>query len=182
MRIVVVIAGVVLILVWALFQFVPLAPQPVNPISTAGETPFEMFTVGGFSLTGTIPVSISWSASTIVTVVAAACPQACTNSNVSTLSDITEQSGISGSFTLNQPNGGGIILVVVSSAHESAGADFTIITGLSTEAALTLFVGVAFLIAGVVLKRPQSLSPAPAPSMMPIPPPTPPPIPPTTPP
>ena len=57
MRIVLVIAGVALLLVAALFQYVPLAPQSVNPISTIGETPFEMFTVGGFFLlAGTIPV------------------------------------------------------------------------------------------------------------------------------
>jgi hypothetical protein len=157
MRIVLVIAGIVVLLVGALIQFVPLAPQPVNPISTYGGTPFETFSVGGFSITGSITVSISWTASSPVTFIAAVCPSGCHSANVSSLSDITTQSGKSGSLTLSQPNGGEIILVALS--NTSTGVNPTVITVWATEAAVVLFAGVAVVIAGVVWRSPRRAVP-----------------------
>lgn len=177
----VVIIGVALLLSFVVFQFVPLASQPVNPISASGSTPFEIFSVGGFSISGSIPVLISWSASSPVTFVAATCPNACRNVNVNELKGITELSGTSGSFTLEQPNGGGIVLVALNQYGGSPVVSLSVFTGLATEAAVCLFVGIAVCILGVVwrpkgrpVRAPESfpapLSPETAPA-----PPTPPP-------
>lgn len=72
--------------------------------------------------------------------------------------------------------------MAIGAPDESAGVSFTILTGLATEAVVVLFVGIAFLIAGVVLKGNRyGLAVAP-PTMGPNPPPPSPPIHPTTPP
>lgn len=59
MRMAIVVVGIVLLLIGAVLLFVPVVNQQSQTVNTASATPFDEFSVSGFSITGSIPVSIS---------------------------------------------------------------------------------------------------------------------------
>lgn len=149
MRLGIVVTGLVILVIGAVLMFVPLVPQASQ--TTTGSAPFAVLSVSGFSITGSIPVAISWSAPTTVIVAAAACSHC--SSNVSTVSGVILQTGTSGSFTLDQPNGGEIAFAAVNSTGgPSPTVTYKITTALSTVGSVLLIVGIIVLIIGVVLK------------------------------
>ncbi len=171
MRIGLVIVGLVLIILGAVLLFVPLEPQTNQVVSTSSDTPYYEGTVSGFSLTGSIPISVSWNASATVQVIAGACTATCTNE--SQVSSITTETGMSGSFTLSQPNGGSILMGAIGPLGGSpASVTFKITTALTTVGTILVPVGIIVLILGVVLKSQKQKMAAMAP---PASPPTPPP-------
>lgn len=168
MRIGWVIVGVVLVILGAVLLFVPVVPQASETVSSSSDTPYYVGQVSGFSLTGTIAVSVTWSAPSSVSIVAGACTSACANGSASnsSVTDLTLQSGTSGSFTLNQPNGGYIVMGVVSSNQAPTNATFTITTALATVGTVLVPVGVLVLIVGVIRKK-KTAAPAPATTAVP---------------
>ncbi|MCI4352996.1 MAG: hypothetical protein L3K14_06370 [Thermoplasmata archaeon] len=156
MRMGLLVVGVIVAIVGAVLLFVPLVAQSNQTVSTGSTTPFVLLSVSGFSLTGSIPVGVSWTATSSVTVVAASCTAACLSSNatsISGLSGLTYQTGKSGSFTLNQPNGGEVIVGALNLGTGSpANVTFKVTTALSTVGTVLLVVGIVVLIVGVVLK------------------------------
>jgi uncharacterized membrane protein len=154
MRTGIVVVGVVLLVVGAVLLFVPITPQPSQKIASNSSTPVLLFSVSGFSVTGSIPISVSWSSTGPVTVAAATCSGTCQNrANVSDVSGITLQSGTSGSFTLNQPNGGEVLIAAVNTGGGNATTTtFNVTTALSTVGTILLIVGILLLIVGVVVK------------------------------
>jgi len=194
MRIGIVIVGVVVAIIGVALLFVPVIPQSNQSVKTAGITPSNVvLNVSGFSWTGSIPVSISWTSNTLVTVLAATCFN-CLSENVSSITGVTIQTGTSGSFTLNQPDGGSIYVGAVSPTGTPATVTFKITTALTTVGSALLVVGIVLLIVGVILKSRKAktaAATAPMPSMMSSPPqmappmsppppsPSPPPMPPT---
>ena len=165
MRTILVIVGAVVLVVGAVLLFVPIVPQASQKVSSNSASPYVFMSVSGFSLTGTIPVAVSWSANATVTVVAAACTSAC--NTISGLSSLTIQSGRSGSFTLNQPDGGEVIFGIANSSSP-ASATFNVTTATTTVGSILLIVGIVILIVGVVLKSKGKAMPAAQP--MPAPP------------
>jgi uncharacterized membrane protein len=167
MRIGIVVVGVVLLLIGAVLLFVPVVPQANQTVDTSSQLPFIAFQVSGYSLTGSIPISVSWTSPTAVEVFAAVCSGTCSNSSVgSSVSGVTLQSGTSGSFTLNQPNGGTVGIGALNSGGSGSSAPtvtFSIKTALSTLGTLLLIVGILLLILGVVLKSKKAPAMAPAP-------------------
>ncbi len=174
MRWVVSVAGVAVLLVGVLLLWVPLAPQPAPTLSSGPlpPSPGYVFSVGGYSLTGTIPVTIYWTMSggTTVTLAAAACSNRCNSGNVSALSGLSIETGTTGTFTIDQPNGGEIVVVMVSfsSPSDSVGVALSIMVGIPTVGSILLIGGIALVILGVVL--PSGRRPVSTPS---VPPPTP---------
>lgn len=174
MRWVVSVAGVAVLLVGVLLLWVPLAPvsSPTFSPGPSPQSPVYLFSVSGYSLSGTIPVSIYWTMSggTTVTLAAAACSNRCQSGNVSALSDISMQSGTTGTFKINQPNGGEIVVVLVSfsSPSHSVGVSLSILAGIPTVGSVLLIGGIALAILGVLL--PSGRRPVSTPS---VPPPTP---------
>jgi uncharacterized membrane protein len=167
MRIGIVVVGVILLILGAVLLFVPLVPQSNQTVDTSSSLPFIAFQVGGYSVTGSIPVAVSWSSPTSVEVVAATCSGTCMNSNASA-SGITIQSGTSGSFTLNQPNGGTVgigVLAPSGSSGSNTTVTFKIATALSTVGTLLLVVGILLLIVGVVVKSKKSAAAASPPAL-----------------
>ena len=161
MRIGIVVAGVVLIVIGAVLLFVPITDQGTQTVTSSAP---EVLQVSGFSITGSIPVSISWTSSSAVEVLAAACSSSCDTGNINAISGLTIQSGTSGSFTLNQPNGGEIVLGVITTGGSSASATFTVKTALSLVGTILLLVGIVILIVGAVLRsRPKAEAMPPAP-------------------
>ncbi len=172
MRIGLVIVGVVLLIVGVALLLVPLVPQTNETVSSSSATPYYVASLSGFSLTGSIPIAVSWTSSgPAVTVIAGACSGTC--SNQSQVTGITSQAGTSGSFTLNQPDGGSILMGEVYTGSGTANVTFTITTALSTVGTVLVPIGILVLIVGVVLKRKGAMAPAPpmaAPSAPPPPP------------
>jgi uncharacterized membrane protein len=178
MRLGLVIVGVVLAIIGAALLFVPVVPQSNQTISTASSPPLAILSVSGFSLTGSIPVAVSWTANSSVTVFAAACSATC--SNVSMVSGTTVQTGTSGSFSLSQPNGGEVALGAIKASGPPSTVTFKLTTALSTVGTVLLIIGIVVLIVGVVLrsgkaKMATAMPPsAPTATTPPVSPPTPP--------
>ncbi len=164
MRLGIVVVGVILLILGAVMLFVPLSPQPDQNVPSGSPSApgsgVAIFSVSGYSLTGNIPVSISWSAPTAIVVGAVACSGTCQNPSPSA-SGATGQTGTSGTFSLNQPNGGEIELIAFTTAGSAVTVTFKITTALTTVGSILLILGILLLIVGVVLKS-KSRAPAPA--------------------
>ncbi|MCI4327187.1 MAG: hypothetical protein L3K16_06100 [Thermoplasmata archaeon] len=155
MRPVIVVVGIVLLIVGAVLMVEPVVPQSNQTISSNSALPYVVESVSGYSLTQTIAVHISWTAPATVTVVGGACTASCNSS--SSASDLTIQSGTSGSFTLNQPNGGEILFGAINGSTFSQGsgaanATFMVTTAFATVGTLLVVVGILLVIAGLVMK------------------------------
>lgn len=162
MRIGWVVVGIVLLLIGAVLLFVPVVPQANETVSSSSSTPYYAANVTGFSLTGNIPVAVSWSTSgnASVSIIAGACTSSC--QSLSQVSSLTFQNGTSGSFTLNQPDGGSIVMGVASSG--SSNVTFKISTALTTVGTILAIVGILLLIVGIVLRKKSKGSASPAPA------------------
>lgn len=163
MRLGLVIVGIVLAILGGVLLFVPIVPQTSQTVQSSSDTPpYFLGSISGYSLTGTIAVSVTWTATSTVDVVAGACTSPCANaSSTAGVTDITSQTGTSGSFTLNQPNGGYILMGIFdSSGQAAANATFKITTALSTVGTVLLPVGIILLIVGVVVRKKGSKAPA----------------------
>jgi uncharacterized membrane protein len=159
LRIGLVAVGVVLAVLGVALTFVPIEPQPSATVSTSSGTPYYLGQVAGFSLSGRIPVAVSWSATGVVAVAAATCTSPCSNN--SPVTDVTFGSGTGGSFTLNQPDGGYILLdAAPTSDNESANVTFHLTVALTTIGSILVVVGILVLILGVVLRGAAARPPA----------------------
>lgn len=167
--------GVILAVLGAALLFVPLLPESNQTVNSGSETPYYLGSVSGYSLMGSIPVSVSWSVngSTPVEVAAAACSGTC---NASTdLSGITFENGTSGTFSLSQPNGGSVIMGVLYDGAPSVTVTFKITVGLASEGTVLVVLGIVVFLVGLVARRSPKASPTPAPA--PVAPASPPPAP-----
>jgi uncharacterized membrane protein len=164
MRIGLVIVGVILLIVGAVLLFVPVVPQSNETVSSSSSTPYYEASVSGYSISGSIPISVTWTSSgPAVEVAAGACSSGCTNP--SQVSSLTFQNGTSGSFTLNQPNGGSIVMGEIYSGSSAVNVTFKITTALSTVGTILVPVGILILIVGAVLKgKGAKMAAAPAPT------------------
>jgi len=155
--------GIILAVLGAALLFVPLLPESNQTVNSSSDTPYYVGSVDGFSLTGSIPVAVSWSVtgSTAVEVAAATCSGSC--SNVSEVSGITYENGTSGSFTLSQPNGGSVIMGVIYDGAPGVTVTFKITVGLATEGTALLLIGILVLIVGVVARGPAKAAATPTP-------------------
>ena len=161
----IVIVGIVLIVIGAVLLFVPVAGQGSQTVNSGSSTPFEVISVSGFSITGSIPVSISWTSTGPAEVVAASCTASCdTSGGVSALAGVVIQSGTSGSFTIGQPNGGEVVYGVISTGGSSSvNATFSVTTALTTVGSVLLIVGIVILIIGAVLRSKSKMAAMPPP-------------------
>jgi uncharacterized membrane protein len=157
-----ILAGAVVVLLGVVLLTVTLVPQPNVVVTTdSSSSPYYEGSVSGFSLTGSIPVSVQWSSSgPSVTVVYAVCSGSC--SNYSQVSDLSSQNGSTGAFQLHQPNGGSITLGVVYGGGPVS-VTFKISTALTTVGTALVVLGVVLLLLGIVLRRRKPPSPVPAP-------------------
>ncbi|MCI4352422.1 MAG: AAA family ATPase [Thermoplasmata archaeon] len=143
------VVGLVLAVVGAVLLFVPVVAQPSQTVQTTSSTPYVAFTVSGFSLTGSIPVSVSWTSTASVTVLAAACSAQCSG-NPSSISGLTTQTGTSGKFTLNQPDGGAVVLGALNVGGAAAAVTFKVTTALTSIGSILLIVGILLLVVGIL--------------------------------
>ncbi len=146
--------GAAAALVGAVLLFVPVVPQADQQVATDSATPFYEASYAGFSLTGSIVVSVSWTVGVgiPVQVAAAACRGTC--SSVPHAASVTYQDGTSGAFTLDQPNGGSVIMGVLSNGSPAETVTFRITTALSPVASVVLLAGAAVVALGLYLATP----------------------------
>ncbi len=158
MRIGFVIVGAIVVIVGIALLYVPVSPQGSKTVSVLPELPnYLVVNESGASLTEKIPVSVTWTATTEVTVIAGACTSHCTN--FSDLSDVTLETGTSGSFMVEQPVGGSVFMGANTSGAPSGSVTFKITAALTTVGSLLVIVGLLILVAGAFLRRTKA-SPA----------------------
>jgi hypothetical protein len=147
------VAGIVVLVIGVALLLVPVIPQTSETVRSTSNTPYYEGSVSGYSLTGTTVVSVTWStnSSVAVTVLAAACSGGCTN--ISQVSGVTSENGTTGSFTLNQPNGGSVLMGEVYGGPTPVSVTFKITTSLGTVGTILVVLGILLLIAGAVLGR-----------------------------
>jgi len=166
--------GIIVTILGAILSFVPLAPQPAGSLRTDSSSAFYALQAGGFSLTGGIPTTVSWSASESVQIVAYTEPgPVCTMSGYSSPngggynvpgSTAATDSGTSGSFTFEQPESGCMVLAVnLPTGSGPVNVTYHVTTAETTFGTLVLVPGIVLVIAGVVLRKnekgPAVLSP-----------------------
>ena len=157
MRMGIVVVGIVLLVIGAVLLFIPISGQGTQTVS--GSAP-SAFSVSGFSITGSIPVKMAWTSSSTITIAAVACSGTC--GSLATLSGLAIQTGTSGTITLNQPDGGQVLIGIFNSSGSGGGsAQVTITTALTTVGSILLIVGILILIVGVVLKSKSKAMAAP---------------------
>jgi len=148
-RLAIVVLGVVLAVVGAGLLLAPVSPRPDQ---TVREGLSIAFSVQGFSLTGSIPVAVSW-ASTLnatITVYGLACSTTCTSNNVQ--GQFASQTGKSGSFLLDQPIGGTVLIYEVTKVGQLGNVTVKTATALPTEGSILVIVGIVVLTVGMVLR------------------------------
>ncbi len=154
MRVILALLGALVAAIGVVLLFVPLAAQPAAVVPAAtGPPTYDVGKVPGASLIGVIPVSITWSSTSYVTVIGGVCSAPCTND--SQLSDITVQNGTSGGFSVNQPVDGETFVGANTTGNTSGTVTFKLTTALTTEASLLIVVGIIVVIVGVFLGPPK---------------------------
>lgn len=153
-------AGGVILVVGTVLLLVPVTPQPTETVRSQ-----YVGSVSGFSLIGKIAVFVTWTSAGAVQIGAAACPSTCTLSDYGR-SGAVRQYGTSGSFSLNQPDGGSIIMGNVGPTPQIVGLSgpnitFHITTAPTTVGTGAVVVGGAVLILGLVLRSTSYARPAP---------------------
>jgi hypothetical protein len=162
--------GIVLILVGIVLSYVPIVPEGSHTATVALHSFASEWSgwyqfsenVSGYSLTGVIPVTISWTASAGTDADAAACFGYC--HNITQVEDFmkTEGEGTSGSFSLLQPNGGSIILALIQQSTPPASDNFSFsITAVLTVAGPVLLTlgTIAIILAGILRPKGEARRP-----------------------
>jgi uncharacterized membrane protein len=166
MRVGFVVVGVVLILLAAVLMFVPLftvssETVPYDQVYTANVT--------GFSITGTIAGTLTWSTSSAVDFFFFTC-SAVTNDHCSGTNTSTNQSGTGGTFTFNVKPGGAIGGGFIMGAPS---ASVTVKLAQDTIGLILLILGILLLLIGAATKRKMKSAPSTPPPTPTSPPPSP---------
>ena len=169
MRAGILVAGIVLILLGAVFLYVPIVPQGSQKVT---ESQPYAFNLTGFSLFGSQPIRMTWTSNVPIVFAAAACSSlsACTSASLTGLSSVSIQTGTSGTFTLSVPNGGTVIVGIVSTQSNSsstpANANVSVTTALGTVGTALLVLGIVIFLVGLVLRKKRKMVPMPPPPPM----------------
>lgn len=159
MRTGIVVVGIVLLVLGAVLAFVPLVQTASQNVSEL--TPAAYNVSATFSITGTVPLSISYTASQAVQIMVETCdsitfsssnaPQ-CKNPSNAT------QNGSSGTFSVAVKPGGAFAVAVIGPGT----ATITVKEGQTTLGDILLILGIVILLVGLVLRKKAR----PAPAMM----------------
>jgi len=158
--------GAVVLIVGAALLYVPVVPQYRSTETVSLQSPdrgwyFLLENVSGYSITGVVPVLVSFTSSDIVDVEYATCTDVCHNFTQLQQGQRvagTYQIGIltlvtGGSISLNQPNGGSIWVAwgQQESSVSSVNITYSVTTGLTLAGPVLLAAGSAVLLCGVIL-------------------------------
>ncbi len=155
--------GIVLLVLGAVLAFVPLLQAGSQDVSES--TPWGFNVTAAFSITGTVPLTISYSSSQSVNILVGTCdsisyssgsPQ-CTNPTVS------GQNGSSGTFNINVKPGGAVVVGILGAGTASV----TVKEAQTPLGDILLILGIVVLLVGLVMRRRPSPAPMAAPTAPP---------------
>jgi uncharacterized membrane protein len=170
MRAGILVVGIVLIILGGVLMFIPLIQSSSANLSTT--QPAYEVNVTGFSITGTIPGTISWTSNQAVTMDAGTCSAVSSNNTCTGSRNIlSSENGTSGTFTFSVAPGGAIVVGMIGG--DAATASVTVKLAQTTVGLILLVVGIILLLVGAVTHK--KVPPA-APVPPPVPPTTPPPM------
>jgi uncharacterized membrane protein len=153
-----VVVGIILIVLGGVLMYVPLVPEASVHIDPS--SPYYA-TLSGYSPTGKIPGSVSWTSPSSTEVVLQACTGQVSLFECNGTETTTFENGTSGSFSFSVPQGGSIIL------YTEGNASANVKLAEPTYGAAVLGVGVILLVLGLVLRRRASGAPPAPPSSTP---------------
>jgi len=167
--------GVVILLVGVALLYVPVVPQFTSTQTVSLQSQnrgwyFLLENVSGYSITGVVPVLVSFTSSALVDVEFATCTDVCHNftqlqqgQRVAGTNQIGILVGVTGgSISLNQPNGGSIWVAwgQQTTTPTSVNITYSVTTGLTVAGPLLLTAGSAVLVSGILLlMRQRTLTP-----------------------
>ena len=150
--------GFALILLSLALLFVPVVPQSSQHVVISIDSPdggwYQLTeNVSGYSITGVVPVVVTWTSSAAIDVDAATCAGYCDNVNQVASTMQVESLSTRGSFFLNQPNGGSVFLAWAQQGIPPAAVNVTysIWTGLAFAGSVLLGLGSVALFLGLLL-------------------------------
>lgn len=159
--------GVVLLLTGTILLFVPALPQQshsmtIDPQNGAPQRwHLVMDNVSGFSITGTIPVLISWSSGAALYLDYAICHSPPPNANAFDFNEnlpgcdpwVYGVQGSTDSISVSQPNGGSVVLEWASESWGPSNftMSYSIWTGITIAGPVLLTLGAISIGLGVVL-------------------------------
>jgi uncharacterized membrane protein len=168
MRAGIVVVGILLIIIGAVLMFVPLLSSA--SVNLSSSQPEQEVNVSGFSITGGIPATLSWTSNQPVNVSVATCSSVAGNGTCKgTVSLLSAENGTSGSFSFNVPAGGGIGVGMVGG--DAATASVTIKLAQTTVGLIVLVIGVILFLVGAAVRRKVPPPPPPPPPAAPAAPP-----------
>lgn len=158
MRIVIVVVGIVLIILGAVLAFVPISTAASQEVTQSA--PYIANITAAFSITGTVPLTLSWTSGSSTTMLLLACDKinigASNYSSGCTNLQTTIQSGTSGSWNVNVKPGGAVAAICSGSGCTG---NLTVKEGQTVIGDILLILGIVILIVGVVLKSKPKAAP-----------------------
>ncbi len=154
--------GIVLLVIGAVLAFVPLIQAASQDVSESSPAAYNISAL--FSITGTVPLSISYTSSQTVDILVGTCdsvtyspsgqPQ-CSNPSISS------QNASGGTFNVNVKPGGAVVIGLLGPGT----ATVTVKEGQTTAGDILLILGIVLVLVGLVLRgRARPVSPTPPPS------------------
>jgi uncharacterized membrane protein len=140
--------GVVLVVVGAVLSFVPVASQGAQTVTES--TPFTANETG-YSLTGFVYASFSWTATSDIQFTLFTCPTLIANGQCSGTTYYVNQSGTSGSGSFSVQSGGFVAAYISGTGNPSA--SLTIKLAEPTFGLIAIIVGLVLLLVGVILRK-----------------------------
>jgi len=154
------ILGLALLLSGVTLAFLPVVPQGSHTLTLVfppGDYDYFLKeNISGFSITGSIPVSIPWSSNGSMDVVAAACAHYCSNQSQLPASSIVYENLVTtGRISLSVPNGGSIFVAWYQQTDHppSTTLTYTVWGGLTLAPPILLSSGLAAVVLGVMFHR-----------------------------
>jgi hypothetical protein len=162
MRIEIVIIGVVLMVVGAVFLVIPFVSQsPVQLQSQGDQFAMQSFSESGFSVLNQVPVSGTWSSNTSILFEVLVCTSKCDTN--ATISQTVLQTGTSGNFTLDVPAGALIGIAIEGASGGPARATVNVSTAITPLGSGLLIGGIALIVIGFLIRRKRKVAAKPAP-------------------
>jgi uncharacterized membrane protein len=173
MRLGFVIVGVILLIIGAAISFVPVVGQGSNNLTA--NNPYTA-NATGFSITGSIPASVTWTSSGSVDFIVGTCSNTSPTCSGGTTHEWWQNDSTGGTIAFSIPTGGQVIFGILTTNATTTGSA-TLTLAETSIGLILIIVGILLLIVGLVLKSKKqkaALAAAAEPSTPPATPPSPP--------
>jgi hypothetical protein len=174
MRFLLVVIGVAVMVIGAVLLVIPTIPQPAVTIAApANSAGAQAFSTSAYSLAYQQPITGSWSANTTVLFEVIICSAGCSTPNATIAASVV-QTGTSGSFAVDVPEGGIVQFSMIGASGTAAHGTVNFSTALTLPGSIALIAGIALIVLGFFLraKRKPAAVARPPPKPRPATPPT----------